>query len=404
MPNKAHYGTSIGKRTAIAAALVCICLTDAHASAFRPHIEKALTLPYMTRITGSTSRHEDQASGILGSWHQYALNEISPEYVSLPVFKTWGITPGLMSNNYDQHYRLNIQLDEKQALAFSYDSVRLGASVTDNNARTFAQRQPGAGLGRTYFSSGFARDIGSNAVFGISAVLAQQKFQQFDYYGTTHHDAYTRHALASQDNSQGTGLRLGLQSEIAPNFLVAVAYQTRIDMDKIEGYRDVFNDPADFDIPASTQLKMTYKLSEKQTVSLDTQYLMYSEVSTFTSYLLPDRFLSLLGDGGSPEFQWDDLVVNNLSWHYQANDNWGLQLNIGTAGQPAPTATVLYSALAPDYADYHLSMDLMHSGPKSGELTLSARYAQPEPFYNQLLKQDSARDKLELEATWVIRF
>ncbi len=264
----------------------------------------------------------------------------------------------------------------------------------------------GWAMGRRMLTSGIRQQVGDGAWWHVSAVLATQRFRRFEnglQYSNLEQD---KQSLGSLDTpSYGAGLRIGLESRLLPIFSIGLRYQTRIDMDALTAYRGLFNKPADFDIPAHASVVLKVHASERQALTFEAQRIQYSQIDPFSSYLLPDRFTSLLGDGGSPEFSWNDLTVYNIGWNWKPDEKWELEATLGTGNQPSPTSSLLYQALVPDYARHNINVGVSHHNEKAGVISLAMRYAQPEPLYeNLLLEHNRLRDRLAIEFTWSLDF
>ncbi len=351
--------------------------------------------------------------GVLGPWHAYALQAVTPAFArgipglsqTLPT-PTPGSVP-VRALLADLEQWLPVPSSTKtDMLVFDLQQRRnrILAASTPPSAIRHTAIAPGWAMKQQLLSSGFRRALGEGAWWQVSAVLASQQFQRFQ--SAERYETANRQGPASLDApSYGAGLRIGLESRLLPRFSVGLRYQTRIDMDALTTYRGLFNKPADFDIPAHASVLLRAHPAARHTLTLEAQRIQYSQVDPFSSYLLPDRFTSLLGDGGSPEFSWNDLTVYNLSWSWQPDKRWQLEATWGTGNQPSPSSSLLYQALVPDYARQNLNLDLTHLHERLGTWSLAFRYAQPEPLYSTVLQNRSRlRDRLAVELNWTLPF
>lgn len=374
----------------------------------------ACTLPFFASLTDAATTARQGLWGlnvehsILGKWKEYALHELTPDFArdlpSLPVAMAQpsALQPHFLMSSLDLVYPLTTE----ESLQFVVHNNRISESfntLQGNDVFKYSQ-SPGYALDQLVVQSGISHAFGNHALLQVSAVLAAQQFRQFDHGSQYHINQYTTATPAIENPSYGTGLKFGFQSQLLRNVTMSLSYQTRIDMDAIESYRGLFNEAADFDIPANAQVQLSLDLTARQKLSLEAQRILYSEITAFNSFLLPDRFTSLLGDGGSPEFRWDNLTVYNVSWEIEPQKDWSVKATYGTGNQPMPTSPLLYQALAPDFADHNVTLSLSHTTRTLGTWSLAARYAPPDPLYSAYYLNNGSQDMLAAEATWSLEF
>ena len=177
-------------------------------------------------------------------------------------------------------------------------------------------------------------------------------------------------------------------------------------MDAFQSYRGVFSEPGDFDIPASANIGVVVKTSPRASLSFNVQRVLYSETNTFTTSLLPDRFLSLLGDEGSPEFNWQDLTVYSVGWNYETSEEFSWQFMYSTSYQPTPTSATLSQALAPEFADRNMSFGFSTRTGENARLNFAASYAPSEYLIGNYYGRETDFDnnQFEFEVIWIWDF
>ncbi len=351
---------------------------------------------------------------VLGPWQNYALQSLTPFFArDIPELNGYypATIPGTLPSStlladLDLIMPLESTLESKAVFTLQDRRASILAASTESTSTLQMTQPSGWALDRHVLTSGIRHLVGDSGWLQVSAVLASQRFRFYENGNQYSNLEYDRQALRSLDTpTYGAGLRVGLESRILPKFSVGLNYQTRIDMDALAAYRGLFNKPADFDIPAHASVLLKAHASRTQTLTLEAQRIQYSQIDPFNSYLLPDRFTSLLGDGGSPEFSWNDLTVYNVQWNWQPNELWQVEATWGTGNQPSPSSSLLYQALVPDYARQNMNLAITHNHEHWGTLTLAMRYAQPEPLYeNLLLNKNRLRDRLAVEMNWSVSF
>lgn len=281
--------------------------------------------------------------------------------------------------------------------------------ISDMSSRLLAfNRGPGFGVQQSLFAPGVQRQIGHSSSFDVAAVFAHQQYSAYGMGSGINGQSSMTLVETGLPNelSAGTGLRLEFASELAPGVSLHSAYQSRIDMDAFQSYRGVYSEPGDFDIPASANIGVVVQASPRASLSFDVQRVLYSETNTFTTSLLPDRFLSLLGDGGSPEFNWRDLTVYSVGWNYQTSDEFQWQIRYSTSFQPTPTSAALSQALAPEFADRNMSFGFSTRTGRNARLNFAANYAPSEYLIGNYTgrQADFDNSQIEFEMIWIWNF
>ena len=345
-----------------------------------------------------------------GPWRSYALRNITPEF---------GDTFGVRFDPYvgllhDQQDRLvpwyAEEWSEPLAPTLLFD---VAANRGVGNILGFDQGWETSGLAldleRRFISSGYSQPIGDIGSFDVSAVLAYQQFSTWGFGAREATDfqpaAYWMHQPV--DDATGAGVRLGLRSELATGLALSATFQSRINMDSFSNYRGVFSEPGDFDIPASASVGLIMRATPRAALHFDVQRIMYSDINAVTTALLPDRFLSLLGDGGSPQFDWADLTVYSVGASFAASRDTVVRFNYSTRQQPLPTAASLNRALASTFDGGNMSVGISKATEGFGRFDFSASYAPTEYLLGAASfgrSTDIDDEQVEIEALWTVNF
>jgi hypothetical protein len=209
------------------------------------------------------------------------------------------------------------------------------------------------------------------------------------------------------ESSSGRAVQIGWQTRVKDGLELDTSIRSAMRMDAFQNYRGLYAEPGRFDVPAEFRAGLNWAVSGDRTVGFSAQRLNYSSVAPFSSRLLPDRFVSLLGDGASPNFQWRDLTVYRLNLDQQIARNSLLSLTVSSSLQPSPTSSVLSNALNESNPDYSLALGLEHAIGRASKLRLGATYAPFAYFLGPSLLSsavDYSGSQLEAEALFEIRF
>ncbi|MFK7958185.1 MAG: hypothetical protein AB8B96_18960 [Lysobacterales bacterium] len=353
----------------------------------------------------------------LRDWQEYARQALMPDFA-----RNLGFTVDLEIGLVNRHSDLlkpefsSTLPSAPAALTFQFAS-RQGLSLAQvargGPQRLLDQRVGGFEFERSILASGFRRSLGNESNVDVAAVFAQQGYATPGFGAVTAQSANdflaNTQSIDPRQGEQvsGAGLRLGFDSELSPGVVVGASFRSRIDMDAFQNYRGVYAEPGDFDIPASANFSVLVRAGRRSAISFDIQRVLYSDVSTFTTALLPDRFLSLLGDSASPEFDWDDLTVYELGWSWQSSDKLAWKVSYSTSQQPAPSSPALARALRRDVADRSMSVGMTHNPSKNTTLNLNASYAPAEYYLGNpqfARPTDLNGDSFELELLWSWKF
>lgn len=260
-------------------------------------------------------------------------------------------------------------------------------------------------LQRDVVTSRLALALGRDTQLSVGAVLARQRFAS-PAIGVGPAEIFDGAPAGGFGQSDGTGAVLALDHRVNDKLSVSLGWQSRIDMDAFEGVRGVFHEAGDFDLPARARFDATWRLTPALRAGLGYERIFFSDVPTFSSTALPQRFLSLLGDGASPEFRWQDLDVLSASLAVD-RDASSFELTWSTSQQPTPTSRMLARALDYDGADGHWTLAWTHQWKQDFAWRLSAAWSPyrylaagvPGP-----MDEPSSRSQLELEALFGFRF
>lgn len=365
----------------------------------------ANTLPlalFFAASGASASEQNSYAAGLPGSWRAYAaellINEHAPRHTPMVMgvrgalareISSWTVT------SVDLGGRNNAQLQIRSV----FDSSR--------NKSTRLINESLGGLDERQMVSAWTQRFGSNGEFGINGVFAHQSFSTPGLGASNFSADESRPSWANAlESSSGVGLGVTVLQPVSPMLDLRVSMQSKIAMEPFKRFRGVYSDPGKFDLPASAKAGLDVRVSDQHIVGLGIERVQYSAIEPFTSRDLPNRFLSLLGDVGSPEFAWRDLTVYTARWQWQADDLTTLEMRYSTQLQPEPTSELLRDALSTEYTDRNFGLTLARRTGTGGELQFNASYSPFAYFlgptiYRNALEQGS---QLELEAVYRLSF
>lgn len=345
----------------------------------------------------------------MGQWREYARQGVMPEY-------SWNATrkveaPTLLSTmRASQVERARASIGSPlNALSFNVSSAPVGASSTPVAPLGLIARDRST-IESQFVGSTYGRNIGTNGRLEVTAVVAHQRYAS-PGLGTANWIA--REELVGlrdetpEERSTGHGVRVSYGAPLGRTLAWNVMVQSRLDMDAFESYRGIYTEAGDFDLPARMQAQLEWAVTPDFALGFGIERVLFSEIPAFTSAALPTRFLSLLGDGSSPEFAWRDLTVYSIEGAVFDPTGAEWSLRYSTRQQPSPTSALLERAMRREFTDLNLALGYRRSFGSIGQLALAASYSPSHYFLGASpysLRDFDGGSQMEFEALWSVPF
>ncbi len=375
-----------------------------------------LTLPFSVPAFSQQGPVEGGARAVsVGTvpehWRSYALVSITPDFAwaARPVASPPQVTD-MPLDNVSLAFALRFVGQDPSA----YFALSMAQRVVDDRVNVLSMPQaevvaelPRIGLQRTIVAPSYIRNWGANGTFGLTAVLAYQRFATVGFGEMSMREVAEMWPAMVGETAYGGGMRVDTGNRLGERLSWNVAYQSRVNMDAFNSYRGVYSDPGQFDIPASASVGISYALTPALAFDVGVQRVMYSEVTPFTNAALPRRFLALLGSGASPEFAWQDLDIYSAGWTFSNAAFGNVELRYSTRQQPAPTSALLRSALDADPADHTVALGYSRATGRHAHLSMQAVYSSAPYFLgvpSYRARTSTKGDNVEFEALWALRF
>lgn len=353
------------------------------------------------------------SSSVLASerWADYAVASMTPAYDWAEAEAEAPTLLDAQRSHADAFVSsLRLSVAEHMTVHLAVDRSLESAPLSTDRIRgsDFAGRADWNGLEQRRFTADLERSFSDQSSLSAGVVLVHQSYASAGLGGASAEFGRNERPLAGFEQlSYGTGVRLGFVQPLAESLWFDAEYRSRVDMDALLGYRGLYGDVGNFDLPATSSASIGLAATPKTRVSLGVTRVMHSAVPTFSSNLLPTRLLAQLNDGGSPEFKWRDLTVYSMDWSWQPKPEHRWTLHYSTSQQPDTTSALLSSALGPEIRDgYNVggSYAFMGAGGSSWRFGLS--YSPVSYLYGHSLRQrrDLNGPMLEVETAWSVPF
>jgi long-chain fatty acid transport protein len=249
---------------------------------------------------------------------------------------------------------------------------------------TFGDGTAGVDLAQLFLSTTYARKISETASWGISGIIAYQRFEakglgNFAFFSSDP-DNLTNN---DHDDSFGLGVRFGFQGEITPGVRFGAAYQPKIDMQEFDDYSGLFADDGDFDIPSNFTVGLAFDIGATGVLVIDVQQINYEDVdavSNSISSLTDGSCVGGTGDGclgGSDGagFGWEDMTIVKIGYQWQTGTKNTWRVGYSTGDQPIPDDESLFNILAPGVIEEHFTAGFTRQLDDKSSINFAAMYA-----------------------------
>lgn len=354
------------------------------------------------------------AADAMSAWREYARRGLTPEY-SFEEPAGPNVAPTLISSHRELRSLGEVQLGfaRGDGATLSVDFAHSAAGSFDvapvAEGRLLSRER--SGINSEFVSSSVGMPFIGEGRVNLTAVVARQRYASAGFgtapWGSQEELTGLRKDVFRHEVSTGHGVRVDYDYPLNDQFSWNVAAQSRLDMDAFESYRGVYADRGDFDIPARLRTGLQWNATRTFALGFGIERVFYSEIEAFTSAALPSRFLSLLGDGSSPVFAWQDLTVYSLESLLTDRTGADWVLCWTSRQQPSPTSALLERALEEDFTNTNLALGYRRALGDFGHLWLAASYAPSQYFLGALpyaRRELLDGSQVEFEALWSIPF
>ena len=334
---------------------------------------------------------------------------------------TFPLTPGEVESDNSMFLMptlaANWKLDDQSAIGVAiYGNGGMNTEYptkTFNNPQAPVTEPTGVNMAQLFLSVSYSRSLGDVGALGLSVIGA---YQYFEAYGLQAFGGFsadpTKLTDNDLDNAMGFGFRIGYLKEFG-DFAFGASYQSKINMGEFEDYAGLFAEEGDFDVPASWNIGISYKVSDKLQLVADFQQILYSTVNSVANKFDPASMSPVLPDGttnpgfkplGSENasgFGWEDMSIFKFGIQYMASEDWTLRGGFSFGNNPIEETEVMFNILAPGVIEQHASLGF---SKKMGdnELSFFATYALPSSVKGPNQFEAPGQQEIEIEMDQLI--
>ena len=350
------------------------------------------------------------------------------EWFPIPyVAKNWSLeNDGNITLAFYGRGGMNTDWDDSNSSATSYFC---GATPTGGPATgpgPYCAGKAGVDLSQAFLSVNYSAKVGDNFAWGAGPVFGLQSFeangvQTFQVITETLANTGDFAQVTSLSNNghqlaMGAGLSAGLWWGLTDNVSVGLSYQSRILMELLDDYSDLYAEAGDFDIPSSLKAGISMLASDSLRINFDVEHTAFSEIDAvgnpminmFGCPLLPfggTDTESCLGGENGPGFGWEDMTTFKLGFEWQQDESNTWRFGYSYGEQPIRSPDVLFNILAPGVMEQHVTFGFTRKAASGGEWNISFMYA-PEnsvtgpSLFDPTQTIELTMDQLEFEVAY----
>jgi long-chain fatty acid transport protein len=320
------------------------------------------------------------------------------------------VPPGRFKSDNDLFlipgFGVNLPLDDRSTIGIALTGQ--GGMNTDYDTATFANfaappgtpqnptgeftasEPTGVDLAQMALGITYARELSPFAglgitrqSIGITPILAVQRFkarglQPFRALSVSP-DNVTNNGY---DYSSGGGVRIGwLGSLLHDQLDVGVSYQSKLWMSDFGDYKGLFASGGSFDVPATFNAGLAFRLTPKLTVVADFRRIFYSDIDALANpndipanQIISNPDKQLGGDKGLG-FGWEDINVYSVGMQYQVNEQLTLRAGYSDGDEPWKNVNTLFNVLAPATIEKHASVGASYRLDRKSSINLAYTHA-----------------------------
>jgi long-chain fatty acid transport protein len=306
------------------------------------------------------------------------------------------ITPGRYESGSDwfliPNFARNWMLDENSSVALSIAGN--GGMNTDYDQKVFENFAPpgapaqfqatsptGIDLVQLAVGLSYSRRLNEQHTVGVTPILAIQGFKATGlepFRGVSlHPDDVTNNG---RDFSYGGGLRIGWMGQLTDQLSLGASYQSKLKMSRLDDYRGLFAEEGKFDIAATWNIGLGYKVTPDVTVAFDVQRYLYSDIPAISNSndrpLVPGQ--PALGPDDGLGFGWKDITAYKLGVQWRQSPKLTLRAGMAYGDQPVPNTQALFNILAPGVTQRHYTLGMSYRLSDRSEISASFMHAPEE--------------------------
>ncbi len=269
---------------------------------------------------------------------------------------------------------------------------------------TYGDGTAGLEISQALVDITWAKKLGEETSYGISAVLAAQSLEAQGLGGLSKYSETFAASNGShlpdnlsgngRDVNYGVGLKVGLHRLLGENFALGVMYQSKINIGSSADYADLLAGGGDLDIPAWFRLGLTWQPKGRFSYNIDIQHILYSKIdalgNSFTNiYDCPTAGFAgtdlsrCLGGKNGPGFDWKDVPVVSFGGSWNINERWTVRAGVSLSDQPVKASENTFNTLLVNLTEVHYTAGFSRKLSNGHDLSFALMYSEEESIEAQ---------------------
>ena len=277
---------------------------------------------------------------------------------------TFPMTPGKVKSDTNlfvvPDFGLNWQM--KENTTFGMAVYTNGGMNTNYKQPVYGPNPAGISMQQMYFTPTVAHRFGSRHIVGATAIAAWQTFKA---EGLSVLEGFSSDPTKMTDNgkanSMGMGGRFGYLGDWSKWLTFGASYQTKIQMSKLDKYKGLFAEQGRFSIPSLYNVGVNLKPSEKVSVSLDVERILFGGITSMSNPMLPNLKVAKFGNDNGPGFGTEDITIGRIGVQFTPRKTWTFRGGFSYGQEPIPSSEVLFNLMSPGVLTTHVAGGFTHA-------------------------------------------
>ncbi|MCX6170456.1 MAG: outer membrane protein transport protein [Ignavibacteriales bacterium] len=297
---------------------------------------------------------------------------------------TFGLMPGTTESESNYFYMptlgVNYKVQDNMALGLMFYGN--GGMNSDYPKQIFGDpSSPGTGVNieQMFIGLTFAAKVDANQSLGITGLFGYQRFAAKGLAAFSMFSSDSKSLTGNRvSTSSGFGVRVGYQGTYADHFMIGASYQTKMSMSAFDGYKGLFAEKGDFDVPANWVVGIATDVIKDFTFAFDVRQILYSAVRSINNPMIPNIMTAPLGADNGAGFGWKNMTIYKFGVMYKGIQDWTFMGGFSYGKEPISETEVMFNILAPGVIESHLTFGVSKMITKTNELNVAFMYALPK--------------------------
>jgi long-chain fatty acid transport protein len=369
------------------------------------------------------------ASVLLGNRFEFGIGIFAPErsITANPDFSANApsVPPGTYKSENDYffipHLALNYQIEPNLSIGLTMGTNGMNTEYPLALFQNFGNPMmpssmptspTGISLMQGFFALPISYQIDAQHSIGIAPTLGVQRFkaeglQPFTFFSKHPNDVTNR----GSDMSYGGGVRLGWLWQVNEQLNIGLSYQTKLWMSRFKKYQGLFAEEGKFDIPATYDIGLAYKITPELRLAFNFQQILYEQSRAISNpadlVFMPGQ--TLLGTDDGLGFGWENANVYKfgLEWDYSREITF--RAGYSQSNAIFSSSQALFNVLAPAVVTKHITAGISYYIDPKNEISLALWHAPKKIVHGTNANTGSQTGSIEmlqweLEIGWTMRF